>query len=650
MIKKSIMKKVYVPIISVVILAGIALGIMANYLLEDTKKKVIASEKERLQLYLKDKINQKRDIAMTNIINIAKSNFIVMSLLNQDEKLAEENLKNLVKDYKEYSKYKNMKIHIHNADVTSFVRHWSKKRGDDLKSFRHTINHVKKTKKPLSAIETGKAGMVLRGISPVFYDGKYIGSVELIQGFSSVIKEAKEDLDADVIFLMDEELTKTIAVKLQKAPRVGKEVLSQKIDDTNKLLLKDVQSVDVDVKKSIFKTSKFFVVQQELKDYSGKNIGRVLLAVPLSKVEQIYMDSRSGIMKLFTVVGLLIGVIILLLLFILRKNINLPMQDFKSHAKDLASGDGDLTKSIPVKSEDEIGQVAKEVNAFIKKVHDTVGIAKEASNQNTTVSNNLSVTIDNMVKRVEDGFKIANEAADKSNEIKEELELSISEAKSSKKEIALAQEKLNLANESIHKMAFDIQDMAVHETELAQRIDRLKDDAKQVQNVLEIISDIADQTNLLALNAAIEAARAGEHGRGFAVVAEEVRKLAERTQKSLTEINTTINIIVQAISDTNEQMNESSKNMEKLVSVANDAQQDINETTKSMNIAASMGEKTVNDFIKSSNTVDYITTKIISINEISEENTNSIEEISKAAEDLKKRSQELNATLKGFKT
>ena len=389
-----------------------------------------------------------------------------------------------------------------------------------------------------------------------------------------------------------------------------------------------------------------------LSSFSSVKIGHDITWAILSEIDEAeVMIVPNSLRNEILIVSIIILVIMLVIaIFVLNIALVRPLKKLEVTAHDLASGEGDLTQRINVPDGDEISAVALHVNAFIEKVQSTITKSKATSHENTSIATELSQTTLVIGKKAEDQALIINDATGIGTSLQETLKSSVNEAENTKKDIEATGESLNTAKQKVIELSSEVSIRSEVETEMAGKLSQLSADASQVKEVLTVISDIAEQTNLLALNAAIEAARAGEHGRGFAVVADEVRKLAERTQKSLAEINATINVIVQSIIDTSEQIGSNARKVQELSDQANDVEKDISNSVDTMETTITKTAVIVEDYITNSNTINTMINKMEEVNELSTANARSVEEIASASEHLATLTEQLDNQLGLYKS
>lgn len=647
----SISAKFYVAILIALVLGVVVLFFYLQASTNKIEEGVLSAKKKELEIYLHQQLDIKYSVGITNAINIANNKHIIDAFMQNDNTIALEELNRLSKTYKENTSFQNIKVHLHTADIKSFLRQWKpKKNGDDLSGFRKTIIQVKNSKKPLVGIEVGRAGLVLRGLSPIMLHDEYLGSVEFIQGFNSVVKNAKKQLDASVIFSMDKSLL-NIGTALEKSPKIGDGVLAQNQKATDMQFLKELQQAILSHKGAeSFWTKDYYVVVKQLNDFSNNMVGHIYIAQKISLVGGAVDQAKSSMINQALIIGAIVFIVFLLLIVIIKKYVTNPINILKNQAIELASGDGDLTKSIPVNSTDEVGSTASKVNLFIEKVRGIVQEAKNISNENASIAQELSSSTLQVGQRAKESSNSVNTTAQISKKIQQEIVGSLENANVSRESIKEAHTQLSSSMQDIATMSRTVLESSSREVELSSKVNELSANAEQIKEILTMIGDIAEQTNLLALNAAIEAARAGEHGRGFAVVADEVRQLAERTQKSLVEINATINVIVQAISDVSSDMSINSQQMKELAQIANETEQKIAKTAKIMNVADEKGQILANDFENTAKSLDEIVMQVDSINNITTENARSVEEIASASQHLAQISEKLSNTLNSFRT
>lgn len=345
-----------------------------------------------------------------------------------------------------------------------------------------------------------------------------------------------------------------------------------------------------------------------------------------------------------------ITILILIMIVVLAANILSVTRPISRLSKEIESNENDLTKQYKYDMKDELSVMVNAINKFTQKLNEVVKNSKQMSLANVEVSNDLSRATQGIEKRAKESAKIVSETTQKANLIKNEMSNTLSQTEKVQIEMEQTASAVNDIAKEFETLIESIRKSASVEEELSKKLNQLTVNAEQVREILTIIGDIADQTNLLALNAAIEAARAGEHGRGFAVVADEVRKLAERTQKSLGEIQASVNVIVQNITEADDQINVNSQMFQNLIGTSDIVEKKVGESTANIMATLSRVEAATEHTKQTATYIDSIQESINKIDDLSKENIEGVEKITEATRRLSSMTEELDRQLGYFKT
>jgi methyl-accepting chemotaxis protein len=364
-------------------------------------------------------------------------------------------------------------------------------------------------------------------------------------------------------------------------------------------------------------------------------------------------DKAYASVKEFRLVVLVVIIIttsvIFIVLSILMQYLMRPLANMNRAMTDIAQGEGDLTRRLPVINQDEFGELATAFNTFVERVREIIIEVSTSTRGLDKVAQDVTHTSNGSLESSEQQSMRSSSVAAAINQLGAAAQEIAQNAARTSEQASTARSESENARQIVEQTLDSLQVLSQKIRNSCHNIELLNDKTADIGKILEVIKSISSQTNLLALNAAIEAARAGEAGRGFAVVADEVRNLAQRTQSSAQEIEQMIEHLQLGSQSAVLTMLQSQEQSEQSVLIAAKASLELSSVTHRIGCIDDMNQAVAAATEEQSSVVEALN---IDINEINQLNTHGRKDLSQtlsACIALTGQSAQLSSLVRRFK-
>ncbi len=402
----------------------------------------------------------------------------------------------------------------------------------------------------------------------------------------------------------------------EKSPEVDYQQKAQQLNKETEQLLKQLSDI-----------------KQQLSDQLHDELASVSRVTRNQRYLNLYI--------FFIVVGVAVGFVYV----IIRRSITKPLQNTVHMVKDIAEGDGDLTKRLHAPSRDEVGELSEGFNTFVDKlqimIKDVAGNADTLNISSKDLSELSKLMAQNASQMSEKSETVAS-AVEEMNHNMSSIASAMEEASSNTNVVASAAEQMSATINEISgntEKARTITENAVNQSRSAsERVQELGGAAQEIGDVTETITKISYQTNLLALNATIEAARAGDAGKGFAVVATEIKELSKQTAEATNDIKKRIDAIQKSTSVTVEDM----KQIAQVIHDVNSIVSTIAAAVEEQSVTTSEIAKNV---VQVSDGINEVTSKVSHSSNVIAQITGEISEVNISAGEISNSCSQMNINI-----